>query len=428
VCALADAVEPIASESAVEPIVELAAGRSIVLLGESTHGTREFYAARATVTRRLIEEHGFSAVCLEADWPHAAQIDRWLRSDGDDRPRTALEGFRRFPQWMWRNRTFEAFVGGLRSTTASIYGLDLYSLHDSIAEVLAFLDRHAPAEAERARSRYACFDHFGDDPQSYGALSGSTAFASCEEAVVAQLLELRAQRRPPVDDPEEARWQAEMNALLVRDAESYYRAMYRGRVRSWNLRDTHMADALDAILERLGARGLPRKVVVWAHNSHLGDARATELGAQGELNLGQLARERHGDAVCSIGFTTYEGTVTAARDWDAPAERRRIRGGLPGSLEALFHEVSRTRGAPEFLLRLGDLGEVAGALHEDRLQRAIGVVYRPETERFSHYFHARVAGQFDAVVHFDRSHALEPLERTPTWIAGDLPETWPSAL
>jgi erythromycin esterase-like protein len=395
---------------------------NIVLLGEATHGTHEFYNTRAAITRRLIEEKGFSAVCIEGDYPHAERVHRYLSGNSDDRnANDALAGFQRFPQWMWRNTDVVAMVESLKAskTRVGFYGLDLYSLHESMAAVLAHLDRVDPEEAKRARARYACFDHYGEDPQAYGMVtSGLGGAASCEEEVVQQLVAMQARRMEHGD------FDAEMNARVVRNAEAYYRTMFRGRVSSWNLRDTHMMETLDAVLQRIGESHWPPKVVVWAHNSHLGDARATEMGEEGELNLGQLVRQRYGRAARLIGFSTYEGSVTAANDWDAPAERMRVRRGMVGSYEALFHEVSIER----FFLDLRDLGEASGALRDSRLQRAIGVVYRPDSERLSHYFHARIAEQFDAILHFDRTCAVVPLEREGMHDDTEAPETYPSSL
>jgi erythromycin esterase-like protein len=294
--------------------------------------------------------------------------------------------------------------------------------------VLDFLRVVDPAAALRAQRRYACFDHFGEDTQAYGFAAGVGLAPSCEDAVIAQLLDLRASAaeyarrdgRLAADDV----FFTEQNARLVANAERYYRAMFAARADSWNLRDRHMAETLASLVEHLSRPGRPARVVVWAHNSHLGDARATEMGTGGELNLGQLARQAYGADAISVGFTTYAGTVTAASDWDAPAERKRVRPGLEGSYEALFHEV----GPGNFFLNLRDDRSAAEALAEPRLERAIGVIYRPETERLSHYFHSRLPDQFDAVLHYDVTRAVEPLERTGLWERGEMPETFPSAL
>jgi erythromycin esterase-like protein len=282
---------------------------------------------------------------------------------------------------------------------------------------VAYLDEVDPEAAQRARERYACFDQFGRDPQIYAYEAGMAGADPCEPQAVAQLLELRkmAVERAPADGQlMDEHFFAEQNARLVANAEQYYRSMYRGGVQSWNLRDQHMVETLDELTAYLERTSGPTKVAVWEHNSHLGDNRATELGQAGQLNVGQLVRERHGEQALLVGFTTYTGTVTAASDWEGPAERKNVRHALPGSWEDLLHQ-QRT---PAFMLN-------AGELHGLRLERAIGVVYRPETERISHYFHARIANQFDAIIHFDETRAVQPLERTSRWEAGELPETYP---
>ena len=420
-----------------EPLLRLVGDARFVLIGEASHGTHEFYRIRAEITKQLIERKGFSAIAVEGDWPDAYRVNRYVRgasaaADADD----ALAGFRRFPQWMWRNADMLDFVGWLREHNdvrpdrerVGFYGLDLYSLHASMEAVLRYLEKVDPEAARRARDRYACFEHFGEDPQRYGYATSYGLSPSCEREVVEQLLELRlaageyARRDGRVAADE--LFYAEQNARLVRNAERYYRAMFGSRTGSWNLRDQHMAETLDALARFLDAERAGARIVVWAHNSHLGDARATELGASGELNLGQLVRQRFGDDCRLIGFSTYGGTVTAASDWDAPAERKRVRPALPKSYEALFHEV----GMRNFLLDLRVPSDAVRGLEEPRLERAIGVIYRPDTERLSHYFHARLPAQFDAVLHYDHTRAVEPLERTGTWERGEIPETYPSAL
>ncbi len=421
-----------------DPLLARIGDAPYVLIGEASHGTHEFYRIRAAITKRLIAERGFSAVAVEADWPDAYRVNRYVRGTGDDADATeALRGFVRFPQWMWRNADVLDFVGWLREFNdtrdrpdekVGFYGLDLYSLHASIDAVLTYLRRVDPEAAERARERYACFDQYGSDPQSYGYAATSGLGPSCEAEVVAQLVELRrmsgnlTQRDGllAADD----RFFAEQNAQVVAHAEQYYRAMFGSRVSSWNLRDLHMAETLDALVAFLRPRVQTPKIVVWAHNSHLGDARATELGHSGELNVGQIARQRHGDQAVLVGFSTYDGTVTAASDWDEPAERKTVRPGLRGSYEALFHEVE----IPNFLLFPDRTRDVRSALDHARLQRAIGVIYRPQTERQSHYFHTHLPAQFDAVLHYDRTRAVEPLERTAVWARGEMPETYPTAL
>jgi erythromycin esterase-like protein/predicted phosphoribosyltransferase len=434
-----NAVHPVDADAGrYDPLLKLIGDARFVLLGEASHGTHEFYQERAEITKRLIREKGFTAVAVEADWPDAYRVNCFVRgANADATADAALGDFRRFPQWMWRNEVVRDFVDWLRlhndeQTAASrktgFYGLDLYSLHASIEAVITYLDAVDPEAAARARRRYSCFDHFGDDAQLYGYATSLGAAEPCEDEVVTQLLELqrRAAELASRDGriAEDNLFHAEQNARLARNAEAYYRSMFRGRVSSWNLRDRHMAETLEELVAHLERRGGRTKVVVWAHNSHLGDARATQMGGEGELNLGQLVRERHGDDSRLIGFSTYAGTVTAASEWGGPAERKRVRPGLPGSYEALFHEMV----IPRFTLPLRGGGVVAERLREPRLQRAIGVIYRPETERLSHYFDARLADQFDAVIHLDETSAVAPLESTAEWTAGELPETYPSAL
>jgi erythromycin esterase-like protein/predicted phosphoribosyltransferase len=424
-----EAVHPLRGElSDYDALIGRATAARFVLIGEASHGTQEFYRERAEITKRLIAEAGFTAVAVEADWPDAYRVNRFVRGAGDDSSaEDALGDFRRFPTWMWRNTEVAEFVTLMReyndalagdSQAVGFYGLDLYSLYTSMEAVVKYLDGVDPEAARRARERYACFDQFGRDPQIYAYEAGMAGAEPCEQQAVEQLLELRevaaeiAGRGEPIDV--DGHFFAEQNAKLVVDAEEYYRQMFRGGKSGWNLRDQHMAQTLDDLVVHLDRTSGPTKVVVWAHNSHLGDQRATELAQTGQLNLGQLVRERYGDETLLVGFSTYHGTVTAASDWDRPAERKRVRRALPGSWEELFHE----RGIPRFWLEPTDLPG-------RRLQRAIGVVYRPETERISHYFQARLGDQFDAVIHIDESHALEPLEPTSEWEAGELAETYP---
>jgi erythromycin esterase-like protein len=435
----AAAIPLLDTDADLDPLVELIGDARFVLLGEASHGTHEFYATRAAITRRLVAEHGFDAVAVEGDWPDSDRVNRYVRGrSGDASPDAALGGFRRFPQWMWRNEDVVGLVSWLREhnrataeAPVGFYGLDLYSLHTSVDEVLRYLEREDPEAARRAQYRYRCFDHFGEDPQAYGYAASFDLSRSCEDAVVEQLVELqrRAPRLASTDDQDalDDFFSAEQNARLVANAEEYYRSMFRGRASSWNLRDTHMADTLDALAEHLRRQGRAGKVVVWAHNSHLGDARATEMGAGGELNVGQLVRQRHGEEARLIGFSTHTGTVTAADDWGDPARVKRVRPSLPGSVERLLHDAGMARCFVP--LRGSDAAVTAAeALREPLLERAIGVIYRPETERQSHYFHARVGDQFDAVFHFDETSAVVPLERTAPWDASEPAETYPTAL
>ncbi len=436
--ALAPHLRPLASPADEDALLHHLAQGRLVMLGEATHGTHEFYAWRAALTRRLIEEQGFCAVIAEADWPDAWRVNQYVRGGGSDTDAVqALAGFRRFPTWMWRNTVVRGFIEWLRLYNAThgrrqcagFYGMDLYSLYGSIQAVLAHLDRTDPQAARRAQARYACFEHYGEDSHAYGYAASFGMQPHCEDEAMAQWREMSrhaaslARASGPASD--EA-FNALQNARLVRNAEEYYRTMFHRRVSSWNLRDHHMFETLQA-LERHLARdgGEPPRMVVWAHNSHLGDARATAMHDQGEWNVGQLARERWGDQVRLVGFSTYRGTVTAATAWDAAAQRRRVRDGLPGSHEAVMHAT----GLDRFWLLLRGHGALAEWLAPRRLQRAIGVIYLPETERASHYLQADLPAQFDALVHIDSTEALQPLEPDPGWLLPlEPPETFPSGL
>jgi erythromycin esterase-like protein/predicted phosphoribosyltransferase len=422
-----------------QALLDLVGDAHYVLIGEASHGTHEFYEARARMTRWLVEDRGFGAVAAEADWPDAYRVNRYVRArSGDASAEESLRGFERFPAWMWRNTVVLDFVGWLRAhndrldderAKVGFYGLDLYSLYRSIDEVVRFLEGVDPLAATRARERYSCLDHYREEAQEYGFAAAFGAGESCEQAVVDELVDLQGHaaeyaRRDGLLAEDEV-FAAELNARTVKDAEEYYRTMFGGRSSSWNLRDRHMVDTLETLAGHLARqRDAPAKVVVWAHNSHLGDARATEVATEGQLNVGQLVRERHGDDCRLIGFTTFAGTVTAADDWGGAAERKRVRPALPDSYEALFHEADESA----FTITLRDERPLAESLRVPRLERAIGVIYRPRTERQSHYFRARLADQFDAVVHVDETRALEPLERTARWEEGEVPETFPYAV
>ncbi|MFN3388109.1 MAG: protein-L-isoaspartate(D-aspartate) O-methyltransferase [Allosphingosinicella sp.] len=383
----------------------------VILLGEASHGTSEFYRARAAITRRLIERHGFGIVAVEADWPDAAAIDRYVRHrphrEGED------AAFQRFPTWMWRNAEVDAFVRWLRrhnegreaAGMAGFYGLDLYNLSGSMRAVIDYLDGVDPEAARVARERYGCLQPWSRDPAVYGRIALSEGFGRCEAQVLQQLRELQQKRLEYAAADGEEWLDAAANARLVKNAEEYYRVMYYGSAESWNLRDTHMFETLCQILD---ARGPGSKAVVWAHNSHIGNAAHTDMGRErGELNIGQLVKERFGEAARLIGFGTHEGTVAAADNWDEPMQLMDVRPSLPGSYERVCHET----GVERFLLDLreGRNAEAREALSAPRLERYIGVIYRPETERWSHYSEATLPGQFDGWVWFDRTEAVTPL-------------------
>jgi protein-L-isoaspartate(D-aspartate) O-methyltransferase len=402
------------------------ANRRIVLLGEASHGTSEFYRARAAITRRLIERHGFSIVAVEADWPDAAAIDRHVRHlphrDGE-------QPFQRFPTWMWRNTDVAAFVEWLRSYNgrldkpkrAGFYGLDIYNMAASIASVLAYLDRTDPEAAAVARERYGCLTPWQREPSTYGRAVLTAGYRRCEEAVVAQLRDLLGQRLRHEERDEDSFLDAAQNARLIASAERYYRIMYYGGAESWNLRDSHMFETLKNVV---ASRGPNARAVVWAHNSHIGDARHTEMGpVRAELNIGQLCREHFGaEHVALIGMGTHSGTVAAASDWDGDMEVKRVNPSRPDSYERQFHDA----GMPRLLLDMSRDSAAARGLKRQRLERFIGVIYRPDTELMSHYADASLQQQFDALVWFDETSAVTPLG--PEHARPGLPDTWPFGL
>lgn len=411
--------------------------RQFVLLGEASHGTHEFYKTRIEISKKLITQEGFNVLALEADWPDAYRVHRYVIGQGEDSSALeALGGFLRFPTWMWRNRDVLEFVEWLRKendkrdlkSKVGFYGLDLYSLHSSVEAVLAYLEKIDPTAARSAKNRYSCFDHFGEDSQAYGYAASSGFAETCEKEVVQQLVDLRKRAGDYASRDgilaEDEYFFAEQNARLVKNAEEYYRSMFRGRASSWNLRDSHMVETLEYLVDHLERQGRKPKAVLWAHNSHLGDARATQMGERGEHNVGQLVREAHGKNSILIGFSTFTGTVTAADDWGEPTRLKSVNPGMRGSYERLFHET----GIPDFYLSLEEEA-VRKALREPPLlERAIGVIYRPDTEFYSHYFHAHIADQFDGLFHFDETSALEPLDRSPHWVKDEFPETFPSGV
>jgi protein-L-isoaspartate(D-aspartate) O-methyltransferase len=416
------------------------ANARVVLLGEASHGTSEFHRARDAITRRLVQVHGFRIVAAEADWPDMAVLDRFVRHRP---PRKGAQApFQRFPTWMWRNREFEALVQWLHAYNdgrpvddrAGLFGLDLYSLGASMRAVIDYLESVDPEAARVARHRYACLVPWVRDPAEYGRMSVHAGHALCEKAAVEMLVDLMQRRQVDLPGDDEAgshdsatRWlDAAQNARLVRNAEKYYRTMYEGAAESWNQRDRHMFETLQQLL---GAGGPHARAVVWAHNSHIGDARFTEMGMRGELNLGQLCKERWGSDAATIGFGTHQGTVAAASDWDAPMEVMAVRPSLPDSYERQCHEAGN-EGArvSRYLLDLreGRHETLRDALSTARLERFIGVVYRPETERHSHYAQAVMPSQFDAYAWFDETRAVDAMQAQPR--DGAVPDTWPFGL
>jgi protein-L-isoaspartate(D-aspartate) O-methyltransferase len=395
--------------------------KRVVLLGEASHGTHEFYRARAAITKRLISEHGFTIVAVEADWPDAAAIDRYVRGrgvrKGEEQP------FQRFPNWMWRNTDMAAFTAWVRNhnekatAPCGFYGLDIYNMRSAIAAVLAYLDRVDPAAAATARERYGCLTPWQKDPSVYGRAVLTAGYRKCEEEVLRQCRAvLEKQFAYAATDGDEF-LDAAQNARLVASAERYYRIMYYGGADSWNLRDTHMFDTLTHLLDW---RGNDAKAVVWAHNSHIGDARETEMGAaRGELNIGQLVRERFGQEAALIGMGTHNGTVACASDWDGPMEIKTVLPSRPGSYERLCHDSGTNR----FLLDFARDPVLARRLAQPLLERFIGVIYRPDTELQSHYAQASLSHQYDAFLWFDETRAVEELG--PEHRGRGVPDTYP---
>lgn len=422
---LADAAEsfPLIETADLDPLMERIGSARIVLLGEATHGTSEFYKMRERITRDLIVRKGFRFVAIEADWPDAARVDHYVRNF--QYPPSEWTAFARFPTWMWRNIEVREFVSWLRKHNGTVerekrvafHGLDLYSLYDSIRSVLNYLDEVDPESAKVARERYGCLTPWQRDPATYGHAALTGAYPTCESDVVRTLSDLLAKRRAYAEQDGERFLDAEQNARLVANAERYYRVMYYGSRASWNLRDSHMFETLKNLLAFHGAGS---RVVVWAHNSHVGNAGATEMAARGEYNIGQLCRKEFGDGAYLVGFGTHSGTVAAASEWDGPMELKDVRPALPNSYEQLCHAT----GVARFMLGLRGRGDLCGprGLGKERLERAIGVIYRPETELASHYFRANLPQQFDEYVWFDNTHAVTPLDTAE--IKG-LPDTYP---
>lgn len=411
----------------------------VVFIGEATHGTHEFYQTRAELTKRLILEKGFHAVAIEGDWPDAYLVNQYVKGLKPSwTSEEALQGFQRFPQWMWRNKEIVKFLDWLREHNKLIpearskigfYGLDLYSLYTSISVVLNYLKSIDPVQEDLARKRYSCFGQYNNDPQIYGSSVRYAGMKSCEEEVVDQLhalLNKRIEYTQYEKDGliDEDFFNAVQNARLIKNSEEYYRLIYHSNVSSWNLRDSHMSETLELLRRHLQRQKQPKKVVVWAHNSHVGNAYYTSMSDYGEFNIGQLAKEKYGDHVYSIGFTTYHGSVTAASHWEGIAEKKQIRNAMRTSYENLFHKTNLRN----FYFCFKNQVSLQETLAGPYLQRAIGVLYLPESERQSHYFYANITRQFDAVIHYDETQALYPLEMTAEWEEGELAETYPSGM
>ena len=422
---ITDAAEPFASIDTADlgSLLERIGDARIVLLGEATHGTSEFYRMRERISRELIVKKGFRFIAIEGDWPDAARVDHYVRHL--EYPPSEWTAFARFPTWMWRNNEVRDFVDWLRKHNAAtkhesrvaFHGLDLYSLYVSIRSVLNYLDQVDPDAAKVARQRYGCLTPWQGDPATYGHAALTGSYRTCEPYVVRALKELLEKRVAYAEHDGERFFDAVQNARLVTNAERYYRIMYYGSRASWNLRDEHMFTTLKNLLAFYGTAS---KAIVWAHNSHVGDSAATEMASRGEHNIGHLCRQEFGRSAYLVGFGTNSGTVAAASDWEGPMEIKKVQPALPKSYERLCHAA----GHACFTLGLRNRTDLTGAqgLGKPHLERAIGVIYRPETERASHYFQAILPRQFDEYIWFDDTHAVTPFDTAE--LAG-LPDTYP---
>lgn len=426
-------------------LIHIAEGAKIVMLGESTHGTHEFYRERAQISKLLISKLGFNGIAIEGDWPDAWRVHRYVtadaRSEFDDKDaENSLRGFTRFPSWLWANADMVNLIGWLRDENdqrkskqreaVGFYGLDLYSMFKSTHEVITYLDKIDSDAAERARQRFACLTHYGSDSQKYSYNIGVGLSPSCEDTVAAQLADLLKsaliyRKHNGGFRGIEEFFNAEQNNRLVAAAEHYYRSLMKPGFSSWNLRDRHMLETIERIMEHNRRLGHDTKLIVWAHNSHVGDARATDRANHGEISLGQIAREAFGPDVLSIGFTTASGTVLAAKSWNDQPIRETVRIPREGSYESLFQRANIRR----FFLDMREENEARKALTIPMMTRAIGVIYRPENERLSHYYTTCFPRQFDAVIHIDQTRAVEPVEHLDSWAHGtEAPESFPTGL
>ncbi len=417
-------------DAALDILLEKIGDSHIVLLGEATHGTHEFYIIRAEITKRLILEKNFNAIAIEGDWPDAYSLNNYIHNKAFIHAHEALGAFDRFPSWMWQNIPMLHLTEWLKAhnlqknNSVSFYGLDLYSLYRSIDTVINYLEKIDPHLALQAKYLYSCFEQFRHDPQVYGYSIFSQLSKSCQDEVIKELKELETLEWRLIEEKKVSSDEIFFliqNARVIKNSEKYYRSLFINEINNWNLRDSHMMETVEEIIKHHKKMGnINPKIVIWAHNSHIGNSAATQMSLQGEFNIGQLIKEKYKDDSFSLGFTTYNGTVSAASDWHMPVERKIIRNALPKSYEDLFHHCEISK----FFLSLKDKDIVPERL----LERAIGVVYLPETERQSHYFYAALADQFDAIIHYDTTSALEPIDKTALWIKGEVPEAYPSGL
>lgn len=417
-------------------LIDYIGDAQIVLLGEATHGTKQFYDIRAEITKLLITQKNFNAIAIEGDWPDAYQVNLYINNKEYNSASDALSSFSRFPTWMWANKSILSLIEWLKEHNSKqeepnkknnrigFFGLDLYSLYSSIEAVINTLEKIDPKAAQEAKEYYSCFDQYKYNPQAYGYAVFLRIIRSCSKEVLESLQKILAKDYSKLEQDKnlsDETFYIEQNARVIKNAENYYRSMFINENSNWNLRDSHMFEILKHLVEYYKSQGVKEpKIIVWAHNSHIGNAAATEMAERGEYNIGQLAKEYYRQKAISIGFSTYSGTVSAASNWDAPVERKNIRPALEHSYEDLFHNAN----IPNFWLPLKDKSIIPQIL----LERAIGVIYAPLTERASHYFYANMPYQFDAIIHIDKTDALEPLAKTEEWIQGEIPDIFPSGL
>ena len=420
--------KPLRDDGDLDPLLERIGNARVVLLGEASHGTHEYYTWRDRISRRLITEKGFHFIAVEGDWPDCYLVNRWIKGyDGGGSARDMLHAFERWPTWMWANHEVAELAEWLRDHNATrpedgrvgFYGLDVYSLWDSMDVVTRYLEKVDPEAAKRARGAYGCFDPYEEDVQDY-AMATALVPTSCEEEVVRILSDLRAKGPDYREEGREAYFNAEQNALVARNAERYYRAMIRGGAQSWNVRDTHMIETLERLLQHHGPQS---KAIVWEHNTHVGDARATDMARAGMVNVGSLARERWGGDVVIAGFSSHRGSVIAGSEWGAPMQRMRVPEAREGSWEHVFHEA----GAHDRLVLMDEIDDVPAA-HDARGHRAIGVVYHPEREARGNYVPSVLPFRYDAMLYIDHSHALRPLKMEGHMPEHEPPETFPSGM
>jgi erythromycin esterase-like protein len=420
-----------------DSILEVAQDVDHILIGESTHGTHEFYSIRASITKQLILKKGFNVIAIEGDWPDVYRINLYVKGDSSIKNAIdALSGFKRFPTWMWRNEVVVEFIEWLHQYNSTLhpinkigfYGLDLYSLNTSMEIIISYLEKKYPDATKRAKERYACFDPFKEDLQIYGYAAMFGVTKSCEDEVVDQLIEFTKRVYQDLQEngsAEDEFFYIKENTRLVKNAEKYYRSMFVNKSSSWNVRDLHMIETLDHLVLYLNKKSNnPTKIVTWAHNSHVGDAKATEVRIQGQLNIGQLAREKYGKKSLLIGFLTNSGSVTAASKWDGIVEQKSVLPALSYSYEQFFHNLNPSN----FLINFIAHDQIKKLIPSELLERAIGVIYLPENERESHYFRASLVKQFDIVIYIDTTSAIKPLEVTAIWHKGEVFETFPSGL